>query len=158
VGRVHRPSTLSLPAVSLPVGILLLPVCHVPLLVFSVLMWMLDIDSVSLVSAQANIDRNGLSERIVLLRADTTGPILLPLLRDTASLCVTRRRNCTGDLLWDIDLVSACVTRHFMQARRKLRSPRQRKSSYPTPSVYLFLRFPNNEYIPVRSALAPTLR
>jgi hypothetical protein len=120
---------------------------------------MLDIDSVSLVSAQANIDRNGLSGRIILLRADTTGPILLPLLRDTASLCVTRRRNCTGRvLLWDIDLISACVTRHFMQARRKLRSLRQRKSSYPTPSVYLFLPFPNNEYIPIRFALAPTLR
>ena len=51
-----------------------------------------DIDSVSLVSTQANIDRNGLSERIVLLRANTTGPILLPLLRDTASLCVTRSK------------------------------------------------------------------
>ncbi len=122
------------------------------------LMWMLDIDSMSLVSAQANIDRNGLSERIILLHAGTTGPILLPLLRDTASLCVTRRRNCTGDLLWDIDLISACVTRHFMQARLKLRSLRQCKSSYPTPSVYLFLPFPNNKYIPVRPALAQTLR
>lgn len=39
----------------------------------------------SLVSAQANIDRNGLSERITLLRADATGPILLPLLKDTAT-------------------------------------------------------------------------
>jgi hypothetical protein len=44
---------------------------------------------VSLASAQANIDRNGLSERITLLRADTTGPILLPLLKDTATSCVT---------------------------------------------------------------------
>jgi 23S rRNA A1618 N6-methylase RlmF len=52
------------------------------------LIYMLDIDSVSLVSAQANIDRNGLSERISLLRADTTGPILLPLLKDTATSCV----------------------------------------------------------------------
>ena len=49
---------------------------------------MLDIDSVSLVSAQTNIDRNGLSERITLLRADTTGPTLLPLLKDTATSCV----------------------------------------------------------------------
>lgn len=49
---------------------------------------MLDIDSLSLVSAQANIDRNGLSEHITLLRADTTGPIFLPLLKDTATSCV----------------------------------------------------------------------
>jgi 23S rRNA A1618 N6-methylase RlmF len=53
---------------------------------------MLDIDSVSLVSAQANIDRNGLSERIALLRADATGPILLPLLKDTATTCVSHSK------------------------------------------------------------------
>jgi len=42
-----------------------------------------DIDSVSLISAQSNIDRNSLSERIALLRADPTGPIMLPLTQDT---------------------------------------------------------------------------
>ncbi|KAI0273225.1 hypothetical protein BGY98DRAFT_1090782 [Russula aff. rugulosa BPL654] len=44
-----------------------------------------DIDSVSLASAQANINRNGLSERITLLRGDTAGPVLLPLFKDTAT-------------------------------------------------------------------------
>ncbi|KAN0126494.1 Protein of unknown function (DUF890) domain containing protein [Russula decolorans] len=44
-----------------------------------------DIDLLSLVSAQANVDRNGLSDRITLLRADTKGLILLPLLKDTAT-------------------------------------------------------------------------
>src|SRR6266852_1366987 len=124
---------------------------------------MLDIDSVSLVSAQANIDRNGLSERIALLRADTTGPILLPPLKDTTTSCVTHNlvRNRIRDSPWNVDLISVCVTRHFMQARRKLRRPRPRKSSYPTPSVPLFLPFPNNilkYYIPVRFAPAPTLK
>jgi 23S rRNA A1618 N6-methylase RlmF len=89
---VHRPSTLSLPAVSLPIGVLLPLVYHIPLLVFFMLIYMLDIDSVSLISAQANIDRNGLSECITLLRADTTGPILLPLLNDTATSCVTHSK------------------------------------------------------------------
>jgi 23S rRNA A1618 N6-methylase RlmF len=53
---------------------------------------MLDIDSVSLASAQANINRNGLSERITLLRADTAGPVLLPLFEDTATSCVTHSK------------------------------------------------------------------
>ncbi|KAH9009340.1 S-adenosyl-L-methionine dependent methyltransferase, partial [Lactarius hengduanensis] len=39
-----------------------------------------DVDTVSLASAQANVDRNGLSERISVLRADPTGPILFPSL------------------------------------------------------------------------------
>ncbi|KAI9435810.1 S-adenosyl-L-methionine dependent methyltransferase [Lactarius indigo] len=43
-----------------------------------------DVDSVSLASAQANVDRNGLSERISVLRADPTGPILFPLTQDPA--------------------------------------------------------------------------
>jgi len=64
-----------------------------PALGLFMLIWMLDIDSVSLVSAQANIDRNCLSERITLLRADTTGPILIPLLKDTASSCVPHSKN-----------------------------------------------------------------
>jgi 23S rRNA A1618 N6-methylase RlmF len=50
---------------------------------------MLDIDEGSLVSAQANIDRNGLSERITLLRVNPTGPIMLPLIQETAASCVT---------------------------------------------------------------------
>lgn len=49
---------------------------------------MLDIDAVSLAAAQSNIDRNGLSERITLLRADSAGPILLPLVQGTAKSCV----------------------------------------------------------------------
>jgi 23S rRNA A1618 N6-methylase RlmF len=53
---------------------------------------MLDIDLLSLVSAQANVDRNGLSDRITLLRADTKGLILLPLLKDTATSCVTHSK------------------------------------------------------------------
>ncbi|KAF8486300.1 S-adenosyl-L-methionine dependent methyltransferase [Russula ochroleuca] len=44
-----------------------------------------DIDGVSLVSAQANIDRNGLSDHITLLRADPTGPIMVPLIQNTAA-------------------------------------------------------------------------
>jgi 23S rRNA A1618 N6-methylase RlmF len=89
---VHRLSTLSLPAVSLPIGVLLPLVYHIPLLVFFMLIYMLDIYSVSLVSAQANMDHSGLSERITLLRADTTGPILLPLLNDTVISCVTHSK------------------------------------------------------------------
>ncbi|KAH9035691.1 S-adenosyl-L-methionine dependent methyltransferase [Lactarius hengduanensis] len=44
-----------------------------------------DVDTVSLASAQANVDRNGLSERISVLRADPTGPILFPLVQDPAA-------------------------------------------------------------------------
>ncbi|KAH9966325.1 hypothetical protein BGW80DRAFT_1230306 [Lactifluus volemus] len=44
-----------------------------------------DIDSVSLLSAQSNIDSNGLSERITLIRADPTGPIMIPLIQDAAA-------------------------------------------------------------------------
>jgi hypothetical protein len=89
VGRVHQPSTLSLLAASLPIGSSLPPVGHIPLLVFSLLKQMLDIDTVSLISARSNIDRNSLSERIALLRADPTGPIMLPLTQDTNASCVT---------------------------------------------------------------------
>ncbi|KAI0297071.1 hypothetical protein B0F90DRAFT_1635139 [Multifurca ochricompacta] len=41
-----------------------------------------DIDDVSLASARSNIDSNGLSERIVLLRTDPTGPVMFPLIHD----------------------------------------------------------------------------
>jgi hypothetical protein len=55
-------------ACRVPSGILLPPVWsvtrHVPLLDFSMLIWMPNIDLVSLVSAQANIDPDNLSERI----------------------------------------------------------------------------------------------
>ena len=35
-----------------------------------------DVDGVSLVSAKADMDRNGLSDRITLVPADPTGPIM----------------------------------------------------------------------------------
>ncbi|KAH9176089.1 S-adenosyl-L-methionine dependent methyltransferase [Lactarius sanguifluus] len=44
-----------------------------------------DVDTVSLASARANVDRNGLSECIGVLRADPTGPILFPLIQDPAA-------------------------------------------------------------------------
>ncbi|KAH9064375.1 S-adenosyl-L-methionine dependent methyltransferase [Lactarius vividus] len=44
-----------------------------------------DVDTVSITSAQANVDRNNLSERISVLRADPTGPILFPLIQDPAA-------------------------------------------------------------------------
>jgi hypothetical protein len=50
---------------------------------------MLDVDAMSLASAQSNVDHNGLFERITVLRADTTGPIMLPLIQDTTTSCVT---------------------------------------------------------------------
>lgn len=84
---VHRPSIPSLPAASLPTGSLLPQVGRLTLLIFF-LLTMLDIDAVSLAAAQSNIDRNGLSERITLLRADSAGPILLPLVQGTATSCV----------------------------------------------------------------------
>lgn len=49
-----------------------------------------DVDTVSLASAQANVDRNGLSERISVLRADPSGPVLFPLIQDPAASCATR--------------------------------------------------------------------
>ncbi|KAF8486297.1 hypothetical protein DFH94DRAFT_179150 [Russula ochroleuca] len=82
---MHRRSTLSSPVASVLIGILLPPVSRITPLVFSLLTLMLDIDRVSLVSAQASIDRNGLSERIALLRVDLTGPIRLPLMQNTAA-------------------------------------------------------------------------
>ena len=88
VEPVHRPSTPSLPAASLKTGNLLPQVGRPTLLIFFLLTRMLDIDAVSLASAQSNVDRNGFSERITLLRANPAGPILLPLVQDTATLCV----------------------------------------------------------------------
>jgi hypothetical protein len=60
----------------------------------------LDIDKESLISAQANIDRNGLSERITLLRADPTGPIMLPLIQSPAASYVIYRNNRMRNLPW----------------------------------------------------------
>ena len=50
----------------------------------------LDVDTVSLASAQANIDRNGLSEQICVMLADPTSPILFPMTQDPAASCATR--------------------------------------------------------------------
>jgi 23S rRNA (adenine1618-N6)-methyltransferase len=61
---------------------------------------MLDIDAVSLSAAQSNVDRNDLSGRITLIRADPTGPILLPLVQDTATSCVMRGMKSIKNLLW----------------------------------------------------------
>jgi len=85
VEPVHRSSIPSLPAASLPTGILLPQVGHPTVLIFFLLTRMLDIDAVSLAAAQSNINQNGLSERITLLRADPAGPILLPLVQGTAT-------------------------------------------------------------------------
>ncbi|KAI0248957.1 hypothetical protein BJV78DRAFT_1347967 [Lactifluus subvellereus] len=54
-------------------------------LVFSLFISMVEIDTASLLSAQSNIDRNGLSERITLIRADPTGSIMSPLVQDAAA-------------------------------------------------------------------------
>lgn len=87
---------------------------------------MIDIDAASLASAQSNIDRNDLSERITLLRADPTGPILLPLIQNTATLYVMHsvKSSCL-ELTVDVDSILACVTRHSIQVKRTLRARRQ---------------------------------
>lgn len=133
---VHRPSTPSLPAASLLIGTLLPPVGRIKILVFVLLTWMLDIDAVSLASAQSNIDRNGLSERITLLRADPVGPILLPLIQDMATSYVMHSLKSYLQLTTDVDSISACATRHSMRARKKLHTRRRQRSSNPTPSVH----------------------
>jgi hypothetical protein len=146
VGRVHRRSTLSSPAgaASRLIGILLPPVSRITPLVFSLLTWMLDIDRVSLVSAHASINWNGLSERIALLRADPTGPLYFRSCKTRLPRASRIVQNCIRNLLWDVDLISACVIRRFMQARRRLRGRRPRRGSYPARSVHSFLPFPNN--------------
>jgi hypothetical protein len=89
VELVHRPSTPSLPAASLPIGGLLPPVGRITFLISFLLIQMLDVDAMSLASAQSNVDRNGLFERITVLRADPTGPIMLPFIQDTTTSWVT---------------------------------------------------------------------
>jgi len=86
---------------------------------------MIDIDAASLASAQSNVDRNGLSERITLLRADPTGPIILPLIQDTAtSYAMHGIKSSHPEFTVDVDSISACVTRHSIQVQRKLRGRR----------------------------------
>src|SRR6266850_45789 len=87
VEPVHPPSIPSLPAASLQTGSLLPQVGRPTLLIFFLLTRM-DIDAVSLAAAQSNIERNGLSERITLLRADPAGSILLPLVQGMVTSCV----------------------------------------------------------------------
>jgi hypothetical protein len=122
---------------------------------------MLDIDSVSLASAQANIDRNGLSERITLLCADTTGPILLPLLKDTATSCVTHTlsKKSYRDLPWNIDLISACVTHHFMQAQTTEEATQSAAAKELLPNAVRspIHTIPKNIIFLVRFAPVPTL-
>lgn len=99
---------------------------------------MTDIDAASLASAQSNVDRNGLSDRITLLRADPTGPIMLPLIQNTATLYVIHDiKSSYLELTVDVDSISACVTRHSIQVQRTLRGRRQRRSSNPTPCDHL---------------------
>ncbi|KAH9068077.1 S-adenosyl-L-methionine dependent methyltransferase [Lactarius deliciosus] len=66
-----------------------------------------DVDTVSLASAQANVDRNGLSERISVLRADPTGPILFPLIQDPAASCATRRAPYAEEGCAEVEMITA---------------------------------------------------
>ena len=122
-GQAPPPSTHYLPAASRPIGASLQ---LVSLVSFSTLLtpsfeW-LDVDTVSLASAQANIDRNGLSEQISVLRADSADPILFPMTQDPAASCATRPYPIIfcGSPGTRADSISACATHHSMLARRKL--------------------------------------
>ena len=122
-GQAPPPSTHYLPAASRPIGASLQ---LVSLVSFSTLLtpsfeW-LDVDTVSLASAEANIDRNGLSEQISVLRADPAGPILFPMAQDPAASCATRPCPIIfcGLPGTRVDSTSACATHHSMLARRKL--------------------------------------
>jgi len=87
------------------------------------LIWLTDVDSASLASTQANVDRNSLSERISVFRADPTGPILFLLTQDPAASCATRRAPYFFSWLTTgtrANLISACATHRFMLAQRKL--------------------------------------
>jgi hypothetical protein len=98
---------------------------------------MIDIDTESLLSAQSNIDYNGLSERITLVRADPTGPIMIPLIQDAAASCATRHATPFPQLIPHVDLIFACVIHHSMQAMNRLRSRQPQRHSCPTRSVLL---------------------
>lgn len=122
---------------------------------------MLDIDSVSLASAQANIDRNGLTERITLLRVDTTGPILLPLLKDTTTSCVTHSKKPYSRLSvgYRFDF-SMCNPPFYASTEEAARSAAT-KEFLPNAVRSLILPFQKNilrYYLPVRYAPVPTLR
>jgi hypothetical protein len=105
--------------------------------VFSPFIQVIDIDSVSLLSAQSNIDSNGLSERITLIRADPTGPIMIPLIQDAAASCVMHHAMPLPELIPHTDLIFACVTRRSMQAKNNLHTRQLPKHSLPMPSVLL---------------------
>ena len=122
-GQAPPPSTHYLPAASRPIGASLQ---LVSLVSFSTLLtpsfeW-LDVDTVSLASAEANIDRNGLSEQISVLRANPAGPILFPMAQDPAASCATRPCPIIfcGSPGTRVDSTSACATHHSILARRKL--------------------------------------
>ena len=138
VERVHRPSTLSLPADSILIGSLLSLVGLISLSLFFLLTWVPDVDAVSLASAQSNVDRNELSERITVLCADPMGPIMLPLVQNTATSCVMHIiKSLYPEFTMDVDSILACVTHHSIQAPRKLCGQRRRRSFNPMPSVHL---------------------
>jgi 23S rRNA A1618 N6-methylase RlmF len=105
--------------------------------VFSPFIQVIDIDSVSLLSAQSNIDSNGLSERIALIRADPTGPIMIPLIQDAAASCATHHVMPFPQLIPHTDLIFACATRPSMQAKNNLHTRQLQKHSHPMLSVLL---------------------
>jgi hypothetical protein len=136
-GQVPPPSTHYLPAVSRPIGASLQLVSLVTLSALPVSFEWLDVDTISLASAQANIDRNGLSEHISVLRADPTGPILFTMTQDPAALCATRPCPMVfcGSPGTPADSISACATHHSMLARRRLWARRPQRHAPPTPFV-----------------------
>jgi hypothetical protein len=81
---------------------------------------MIDIDTVSLLSAQSNVDCNDLSERITLIRAEPAGPIMIPLIQDATVSCATHHATPFPRLIPHVDLIFACVTHHSIQAKNKL--------------------------------------
>jgi 23S rRNA A1618 N6-methylase RlmF len=103
---------------------------------------MLDIDSVSLVSAQANLDRNGLSECITLLRADTTGPILPPLFKDTATPCVTHSNKLYQGLTVEYRFDFSLCNPPFYASTEEATQSAAAKEFLPNAVRSLFLPFP----------------
>lgn len=63
------------------------------------------------------------------------------------------------ELIVDLDLILACVTHHFTQARRKLRSQRLPRNYYLAPSVHFIPAVINPRLKDsCRFAQAPVLR
>jgi len=106
------------------------------------LIYMLDIDSVSLLSAQANIDCNGLSERITLLRADPRGPILLPLLKDTATSCVTHSKKSYPGLTVERRFDFSLCNPPFYASTEEAMQSAAAKELLPNAVRYPILTFP----------------